>query len=94
MSKRYMGGEQITSRSQLIRYLQENYVDAAGNAVTEATAIKLVADSDQDKIDKATNVFRSHVDYVGDEIMKDSKAPFTWLEADEEDYEEEDDEED
>lgn len=94
MSKRYMGNETITSRSQLIRYLQDNYIDGAGNNVTETTATKLVANADEEKIDKAITVYRSNVEYVGDEIIKDADAPFTWVEAEEEDYEEEEEDDD
>lgn len=94
MSKRYYGREEVTSHSQVVRYLQENWVDGNGEPIPEDTAMKLVIDNEK-MIKDAINVFRSMVYYCGDQI---GAAQIGWTELEEDpdddpDYEDEDDDE-
>jgi len=86
VSKRYYGDEDTTSRSQVVRYLMENYVHADGKPVSEEDAMTAVTEA-KEALDKAINVFRSHVSYVGDQIG--SAKGWDELEPDEDDEDEE-----
>jgi hypothetical protein len=87
MSKRYYGREDITSRSQVVRYLIENYVDTDLNPISEEDAMAAVV-AEKEQVDKAIQVFRSHVSYVGDQIG--SARGWTELEEDDDEDEDED----
>jgi hypothetical protein len=89
MSKRYLGGEETTSRSQVVRYLMENYYNGSEQPVTEAEAMEAVMEQ-KDMVDKAINPFKSHVYYVGDQIG--SARGWTELDPDDEDEDEDEDE--
>jgi hypothetical protein len=89
MSKRYLGGEPVTSRAQVIRYLMENYYNGSEEAVTEAEAMEAVMEH-KDMIDKAIDPFKSNVYYVGDQIGE--AKGWTELDPDEDDEDDEEDE--
>jgi hypothetical protein len=72
---RYLGNEVTTSRSQVIRYLTENYTDASGKPVTEADA-KAACEAHKDEINRAISPFMSNVYYPGDKIS----AAMGWTE--------------
>jgi hypothetical protein len=94
MSKRYMGNEECTSPNQVVRYLTENFQsNEDGTLMPEDVARGLVQGASEE-IMRAITVFRSHVDYVGDDVVNKAKAPYNWIDADEEDYEEDEDEDD
>lgn len=67
---RYLGNEPCTSKSQVVRYLTENYADADGQPMPAETA-QQIADAGAEQIAKGIGVFRSNVYYLGDEAVKD-----------------------
>ena len=90
---RYMGNETAISPLQVIKYLQENYVDPEGDPMTESVA-REIAEQSADEITRGITVFKSNVEYLGDEAIKKAKVEncYLWLETDEyEEVEEEDD---
>lgn len=89
MSNRYYGSEPITSQSQVIRYLTENYVDEADDPVTEAMAMEGILEN-QKMVTDAINVFKSNVYYVGDQIGE-AKG---WIELEQEEDDEDEEEDD
>jgi hypothetical protein len=89
MSKRYLGGETVTSHSQVIRYLMENYYNGSEQPVTEAEAIDAVT-VHRAVVDDAIDPFKSNVWYPGDQIG----SAMGWAELDPEDDEDEEDEDD
>jgi hypothetical protein len=88
MSKRYYGRETITSRSQVIRYLIENYVDSDQNPISEEAAMAACLEHKKE-IDDGINPFRSNVHYVGDQIG----SAMGWIELEEDEEDEDEDEE-
>jgi hypothetical protein len=94
MSTRYLGNEPCTSKSQVIRYITENYVTADSQPVSRSAAEILVGHpATADAIAKGITVFRSNVYYLGDEAVKNG-GEYTagWTELPEPDEEDEDDE--
>ena len=71
MNDRYLGEETCTSVSQVVRYLTENYVDAAGVPMPRAIAAD-IADKGAEQIRRGIEIFRSNVEYLGDEALRNS----------------------
>jgi hypothetical protein len=71
VSKRYTGMETCTSPEQVIRYLQENYTDKDNvpmpRAIAQDVTVKGAA-----SIKTGIDVFRSNVEYLGDEALRNS----------------------
>jgi hypothetical protein len=91
MSKRYLGGETTISRSQVIRYLMENYYNGSEQPVTEAEAMEAVMEH-QKVVDDAISPFKSMVYYAGDQIG--SAKGWTELDPPEDDEDDEDEDDD
>lgn len=68
---RYLGDETCTSVDQVIRYLRENYVDRDGVAMPRAIAADICVKG-RAQLDKGITIFRSNVEYLGDEALTNS----------------------
>lgn len=90
MTTRYLGDEPCTSPSQVVRYLTDNYTDAAGPISEDAA--QAVVDAEREQIMKGITVFRSNVYYIGDEAVKN--AGVGWTEIDEPEYDDGDEDDD
>ena len=66
---RYLGMETCTSPSQVVRYLTENYTDKEGSPMLRAAATEIVA-AGAAQVQRGIDVFRSNVEYLGDEAIK------------------------
>jgi len=83
MTDRYLGNEICTSPDQVVRYLTQNYTDAEGDAMPSMVALDLVTAGAGD-IRRGIEVFRSNVEYLGDEAVKNhGGGTWTWVPEDE-----------
>jgi len=82
MSNRYLGMEACTSENQVIRYLTENYADAEGTPMSRAIAADITSKGAA-QIRKGIEIFRSNVEYLGDEALRSSgRTGWTWIPED------------
>lgn len=68
-NSRYTGEEPCTSRSQVVRYLEQNYQDSNDQPMSRETA-QALADQAAEQITRGIGVFGSNVYYLGDEAVK------------------------
>lgn len=71
MNDRYTGYEPCISPDQVVRYLVSNFTDASGVAMPRAVALE-IAQKGSAKISRGILVYRSNVEYLGDEALEDS----------------------
>jgi hypothetical protein len=71
MSERYTGTEPCTSPGQVVRYLTENYTGPDGQPMPKPVAAEIVA-AGALAIERGITVFRSNVEYLGDEALGDT----------------------
>lgn len=88
---RYYGNEDTISRSQVVRYLTQNFADEKGNFLPEDLAMQLVV-KHTDIVERGITL-RSHSSYVGDQILenaRDEADEYNWVEADDDEEDEDD----
>lgn len=66
---RYLGVEPCTNRSQVIEYLEGNYIGDDGKPMPHETAREIVFFA-REQIAKGIQIFRSNVCYLGDEAVQ------------------------
>ena len=83
---RYWGTEPCTSTDLIVRYLMDNYADAQGQPMPFSAAADIVF-LEQEQIRRGIEVFRSNVEYLGDEALKNSGAKgWTFIEGSDDEY--------